>query len=169
MGEHMEEQSVHAEGKIAVEEWLDHGGRLVPDAAHLGESLGLNDVLAVDMRRTDGIEHVVGLVVGGTVEPEFSHRQVDIFVVGHAVGNHRGGHAFCRELHAVALGAGLDGLEKDVVEQFVDGEADVAQHLFGAFHGNACIDGQIRYQVVAATAKELVGKMRRPVLTAALP
>ena len=94
VGENMEEQAVHAEGKMTVEERFDHSGRLVPDTTHFGESLGLHDILTVDVGTADGIEHVGGLVVRGTVEPELAHRDVHIFIMLHSVTDHRGRHTF---------------------------------------------------------------------------
>lgn len=63
VGIDMEEQPVHAETEIAVEEGFNHGGSLVPGAPDLSETFGLDDVLAVDMGTADGIKHVARLIV----------------------------------------------------------------------------------------------------------
>ena len=59
----MEEQTVHAQCEIPVEQGFYAGGGLVPYTANLGESLGLHDILAIHMSSADGIKHVVGFVV----------------------------------------------------------------------------------------------------------
>lgn len=65
MGEDMEKQTVHTQGEIAVEQGFDTGGSLIPYAANLGESFCLYVLFTIDMCAADGIEHIVGLVVGG--------------------------------------------------------------------------------------------------------
>ena len=65
VGVHVEDDAVHTEAPVAVEQRLEDGRRLIPGAAHLCEPLRLHHVLAVDVCAADGVEHVVGLVVGG--------------------------------------------------------------------------------------------------------
>ena len=65
VGIHVEEETIHAQGKVTVQKRLDAGGCLVPYATNLCESLSLNDILAIYVSSTDGIQHVVGLIVGG--------------------------------------------------------------------------------------------------------
>ena len=115
VGEYMEEETVHAQGEVAVEECLEAGRSLVPHAAHLRKTFGLHVALAVDMGTTDGIEHVVGLVMGGRVKPVLTHRQIGLSVVLHAVGNHRRGDTLAAELHAILLCLASNGLDKDIL------------------------------------------------------
>ena len=63
MGIHVEEESVHAQGEVAVEQCLDVGRCLVPHAPHLRESFCLYDVFAIDMGSADGVKHIGRLVV----------------------------------------------------------------------------------------------------------
>ena len=89
----MEEQAIHTQGEVAVQQGLDARRCLVPHATYLRKALCLNDLLSIDMRSADGIEHVVGLVVSRRVEPVFAHRDVYILVMVHAIRNHCGRHA----------------------------------------------------------------------------
>ena len=106
---------------MAVEQRFDHRRRFVPHAAHLGESLCLHDVLAVDMGSADGVEHVGGLVVRWTVQPELAHGHVHIFIMVDTVADHRGCYAFRRELHAKLPGFLRHGDKEYLVDEFVDG------------------------------------------------
>ena len=54
---------------------------LVPCAPHLGKSFSLDNVLAIDMRSTDGIEHVIRFIVGRAIEPKLPHRVIDFLIV----------------------------------------------------------------------------------------
>ena len=65
MGVDVEKQTVHAQGKVAVQQGFYHGGRLVPHTTHLRKAFGLNDVLAIDVCSADGIQHISRLVVSG--------------------------------------------------------------------------------------------------------
>ena len=169
MGIHVEEEAVHAQGEVAVQEGLDAGRRLVPHTTNLREAFGLDDVLAIDVRSADGVEHVVGLVVGRRVEPVFAHRHIHIFIMLHAVRDHRGSHTFRRQLHAILLGLRGNGGEEHFVDEFVDGPADVAQHVLTSHHRHACIDGQQGKEVVAPATLKLLREVPAPVLRTALP
>ena len=167
VGVHVQHDAIDAQAEVAVEQGLEHGRGLVPCAAHLGESLCQDHTLAIDMGTTDGIEHVVGLVVGGRVEPELSHGVVGMAVVKQSVAHHRGGHALGGEGHAIALGRLLHLVEEHLVDKVGDGLPDVAEHLFGsgaAGDGHPGIDGQPGQQVVATPTGKLVGKLLVPVL-----
>ena len=54
---------------------------LVPCGPDLGKSFGLDDVLAIDVRSTDGIEHVIRFVVSRAIEPKLPHRVIDFLIV----------------------------------------------------------------------------------------
>ena len=81
MGVHVEEETIHAQCKVSVQQGLDHSRYLVPDTTNLRESLGLHNVLAIDVSSTDGIQHIVGFVVGRRVQPEFAHRNIHVAIV----------------------------------------------------------------------------------------
>ena len=165
----MEEEAVHAPGEVAVEQRLDHRRRLVPHTAQFSESLGLHDVLTVDMGTADGIHHVVGLIVGRRIQPELAHRHIDVFVMFHTVRNHGGCHAFTGELDTVLPRLLSDSHEEHLVDEVVDGSTNIAQRLVSSLHRNAGIDGQQRQQVIAATLAELLQEVAAPVLRATLP
>ena len=165
----VEEQSVDAQGEISVEQGFDHRWCLIPHAAQLRKALGLNNVLAIDMTSADGVEHVVGFVVSGRVKPELTHGLVDVLIMFHAIRNHRGGNALAGQLYAVLLGFLLDSHKEHLVDEFVDGLANIPERLVASRHGNASIDGKKRQQVIAATTLELLQEVAAPVLRAALP
>ena len=96
MGVDVEEEAIDAQRKVPVQQRLDHFWRLVPHASKFCEAFRLDDVFAIDVTSADGIEHVVGFVVGGRIEPELTHRLIDILIMTHAVRDHRGRHTLRR-------------------------------------------------------------------------
>ena len=172
VGVDMEEEPIHAKGKVAVKQRLEQCRRLIPHAPDFGKSFGLHDALAVDMRPTDGIEHIIGLVVGGRTKPKFPHREVGIFVVFESVGHKRRCYTLVGDELTVAVGELLKGLEKLLVHQVVDREAHIPQHLFAPLSrcdGHSRHHREPRQEVISPADFELFGKMCSPVLCPALP
>ena len=141
VGIHMEEEAIHAQSEVTIQQCLDARRRLVPHATHLRKALCLHDILPIDVCTTDGIQHIVGFVMGRRVEPEFTHRHVHISIMCHSVADHRGGNTLAGELHSILLGLLGHSGEKHFINQFVDGLANVTQHLFTSHHRHSGIDG----------------------------
>ena len=114
----MKYDAVDAHAVVVVEQWLEHGRMFIPCTSYLCKSLCLYDVLAVDMCTADGVEHVVRLVVCGTVEPELTHRVIHMLIVHQSVTHHSGSHALCRELASVFLAQQAHLGEEDIVDKF---------------------------------------------------
>ena len=172
MGVDVEEQTVHAQGKVAVQQGLHHRRCLVPHATHLSKAFCLYDALAIDMGTTDGVQHVGRLVVGGRVKPVFAHRHVHIFIMLNAIRYHGGSHTLAAEADTIVACLLSDGGKEHLMDEFVDGQSDVAQHLValgGRPDGDAYHDRQPGNEVVAPTGLELQGKLAAPVLRATLP
>ena len=56
------------------------------------------------MGPTDGIEHIVDLVMGRTVQPELAHRQVGITEMCHTITHHCRTNILSRKLATHLLG-----------------------------------------------------------------
>ena len=121
------------------------------------------------MCTTDGIEHVVGLVVCGGVQPVFTHGHIDILVMLHTVTDHRWGYTLRRKLHTIVLGFLGNSGKEHLVDKFIDGLSNVTQRLLSTLHGNTRIDGQEGNDVVAPAILELCSKVLAPVLRSTLP
>ena len=172
MGVDVEEQAIHAKGKVSIQQRLHHCWRLVPYTTNLCESLCLNDILTIDMRTADGIEHIVGLIMCGGVKPEFAHGNVCIAIVTHSVAHHRGGYTFCRELNTILMGTIANSLEEHFILKFIDGLTDISENLLtlgSTLYGNTHHDGQPRNEVVATSTLKLFSKILAPILRTTLP
>ena len=163
----MENDAVDAHAVVVVEQFLEHRRMFVPCASYLGESLCLDDVLAIDMRSAHSVEHIVELVVRGTVQPEFTHGVIGKLIVAQSVAYHRRCHTFRRELHAVLVGKLSHFREEHVVHEVAD--AQYLLRLFRRTHRNSRIYEQPWLEVVAATLLEFVHERAAPVLRTSLP
>ena len=169
VGEDMEEQAVHAQRKVAVEQCLDGGRGLIPHATHLGKALGLHILFTIDMGTADSVEHVIGLVVSRRIEPELTHGYICMTVMLHTIGHHRGSHALGRKAHSVVLSLAGNGAEEHILQKIIHGKTDVAQHLLIILHRIAGENRHVSQQVVAAALLKFLGEMAAPVLRTALP
>ncbi len=86
----MMEYLIQSKRIISVQQGFNHSRILVPHSTELREPFALNNIFPVDMRTGDGIQHVVKLIVCGTVQPELTHGPVDLPVVHHPVAHHGG-------------------------------------------------------------------------------
>ena len=113
------------------------------------------------MRGTDGIEHVIRLIVGGTVEPEFAHRHIHMLIMQHAVAGHGGGHGFRADAASEAGGFLFQGTIEFVIDQFGDRLADIMQDLFGTLNvadRHTHHREQPGHEIVSPAFSEFIGK-----------
>ena len=143
MCENMEEKFIHSKCKIPIKQRFYYSWCLIPHPPNFRESFCLYNVLSIDMCATDGIKHIIGLVVRGGVQPIFAHGNVNVFIMLYAVRNHGGSNTLGTELNAVFLCPFFDSSKEYVVNQIIDGKSDVTQYLFIIPHRNTRINRQI--------------------------
>ena len=145
---------------------------LVPGHPQLCKGFRLNHRFPVDMPARDGIENVVGLVVGWTSEPELTHRKVDNSMMLHAVTQHGRGHRLGTEDIAVRIGQCLQVPEEILLQQLIDGLPDILQKGLGLIDGsnrNSRHGRKPAHRIIAVLLDKGLRKSRSPVLAATFP
>ena len=81
MHEYMQGQFIDPGCQGPITQRFEITGMFAPITAECGEGFCLHNIFSIDMRSADGIKHIVGFIVGGTIQPEFSHRHIGILIM----------------------------------------------------------------------------------------
>ena len=168
----MIEHPVYTERVIAVKKSFQCGRRFVPCATHLGKPFGLNYILAVNVSTVYRIKHIIRLVVGRAVEPEFPHRKIHLIIMKHTVAHHGRRNTFSREFAVIFTSLVGEHCVEHIHYKLSHSGADIPKHFLGhlgTLHGHTCIKRQIRHEIISATFHEFGSKIVTPVLASAFP
>ena len=124
------------------------------------------------MSATDGIKHIVDLVVGRTIEPEFAHRQVGVTEMCHTIAHHSGTYILGRKLATHLLGILSQFVKENVFYQFVDSQPNITEDAFGSlfiYNRETDHQGKIVNNAISTPSLELIGEIGTPVLATTFP
>ena len=172
MGIDMKKELINTQCIVTVQQRFQHGRVFIPYATNFSKAFGLDNILSINMRTADGIQHIIGFIMRRTVQPKFPHRQIHFLIMHQSVTDHSRSYALGRKTTIILTGTISQYGVEHISHQFSDGGTDIPQYLLtasGAFHRNTCQQRKIRHQIISTAFLKFRREVITPVLTATLP